>query len=78
MKLSLSRGKQRRPLQKKSASCLPLQVDADQQSRTSRRGVDVGLLSSNFPDAMPVLPGEDNLLRIYFADLIADVLKASS
>jgi hypothetical protein len=30
------------------------------------------------PDPLPVLPGEGDLVRIYFADLIADVLKAVS
>ena len=32
-------------------------------------------LSSNLPDQLPVLRAENDLLRIYFADLIATVLK---
>jgi len=32
-------------------------------------------LSSNLPDQLPVLREENDLVRIYFADLIATVLK---
>jgi hypothetical protein len=32
-------------------------------------------LSSNLPDQLPVLGEENDLVRIYFADLIATVLK---
>ena len=32
-------------------------------------------LSSNLPDQLPILRAESDLVRIYFADLIATVLK---
>jgi hypothetical protein len=53
---------------------MPTQADAGQQA--DRRGpkVEERSLSSNLPDLLPVLPGESDLLRIYFAD----VLKANS
>lgn len=78
MKSSASRAKQGPPLQKPAASRLPTQADAGQQA--DRRGpkVEERSLSSNLPDLLPVLPGESDLLRIYFVELIADMLKANS
>jgi hypothetical protein len=35
------------------------------------------MVTSNLPERLPVVRGETDLVRIYFADLIADVLKAS-
>jgi hypothetical protein len=45
-----------------------------------RRGsrADDPVITSNLPERLPVAPGEADLVRIYFADLIAGVLKASS
>jgi hypothetical protein len=40
--------------------------------------VDDRLVLSNLPQHLPTVPEEADLLRIYFADLIADMLKASS
>jgi hypothetical protein len=44
---------------------------------TPRPGIrnDEWTLSSNLPDQLPVLRAENDLVRIYFADLIAIVLK---
>ena len=57
-------------------------ADAPPQTATSCRwrsyAVDGLLVRSDLPDSLPVLLGEENLLRIYFADLIEDVLKAPS
>ena len=44
---------------------------------TPRPGIrnDERTLSSNLPDHLPILREENDLVRIYFADLIATVLK---
>jgi hypothetical protein len=78
MKSSASRAKQGPPLQKPAASRLPAQADVDRQAGRRRPRIDERSLSSNLPDLLPVLPGEKDLVRIYFADLLADVLKANS
>ena len=78
MKSSASRAKQGPPLLKLAASRLPAQADAGQQADRQRPRTGERLLSSNLPDLLPVLPGEHDLVRIYFADLIAGVLKGSS
>lgn len=77
MKSSVSRAKQGPPMQQPAAA--PLLVQADSGQQTFRRGprIDDRSLSSNLPDLLPVLPEECDLMRIYFADLIADVLKAN-
>lgn len=77
MKSSASRAKQGKPLQTQAASRQQAQVDAGQRAERRGPGIDDRSLSSNLPELLPVLPGESDLVRIYFADLIANVLKAS-
>lgn len=78
MKSSASRCKQELSLQKRAATRLLDQLDAGQRAGSRRTRIDERSLSSHLPDLLPVLPAESDLLRIYFADLIADVLKANS
>lgn len=78
MKSSATRAKRCLPLSKPATPYLPVQADAGQQAAKRKPRIDERLLSSSLPDLLPVLPGESDLLRIYFADLIADVLKANS
>lgn len=77
MKSSASCAKQGPPLQKQAALRLSAQADAGRQ--TDGRGLCIGerSLVSNLPELLPVLPGESDLVRIYFADLIANVLKVN-
>jgi hypothetical protein len=78
MKFSASCAKQSPPLRKPAASCLLEKADAGQQAGKRKTRIDEHSLSSNLPDPLPVLPGESDLVRIYFADLIASVLKDAS
>jgi hypothetical protein len=78
MKSSAARAKRGPPLQKPAASRLLAQADAGPQAGRRNPRIDERSLSSNLPDLLPVLPGESDLVRIYFVDLIVDVLKANS
>lgn len=78
MKSSAARAKRCPSLSKPANSPLLAQADVDQQAGKSKPKIDERSLSSNLPDPLPVLPGESDLMRIYFADLIADVLKGNS
>ena len=77
MKSSASCAKHGKPLQPHAASRQRARTDAGRQADGRGPSIDDRSLSSNLPDLLPVLPGESDLVRIYFGDLIADMLKDS-
>jgi hypothetical protein len=75
---SASRANKQGPQPQKPAAPRKLaRPDALQAPVRVRSGAkfDERSLSSNLPDHLPVLRGESDLVRVYFADLIASVLK---